>query len=276
MLSHQSLGLCSWSLHPKNPDDVLAGLAELGLKKVHIALDPMRCDIETWRFTGPRFWEAGVAMVCGMFGSIGEDYATPQRIRETGGVVPDEHWQQNRENIRNNIKLANTLDTPMISTHAGFIPEDEKDPQFIKMLDRIDDIAKMIEEITDEGWLLLETGQENADTLINFHEQLMQHNVGVNFDPANMILYDMGDPIEALERAMPYVKQVHIKDALPPKQKGEWGTEVPIGQGAVDWPAFIKVLKDNAYDGDLIIEREAGDDRMKDIKTAVEFISNLL
>jgi sugar phosphate isomerase/epimerase len=94
--------------------------------------------------------------------------------------------------------------------------------------------------------------------------------MGVNFDPANMILYDKGDPIEAVRVLAPWIKHVHIKDAIRTKTPGQWGAEVPWGDGQVNSGAFLKVLRKVGFAGVLAIEREAGDDRVGDIKLAVE------
>ena len=87
-----------------------------------------------------------------------------------------------------------------------------------------------------------------------------------------MILYDKGDPVDALRRLAPYVKQVHVKDALPTREPGTWGREVPAGEGAVDWPTFLEVAFALTPPVDFVIEREAGDDRIKDIVAARKLI----
>ena len=99
---------------------------------------------------------------------------------------------------------------------------------------------------------------------------------GVNFDPANMILYGMGDPVEALRALLPHVLQVHVKDATPTAEPGTWGAEVPAGTGAVDWPAFFAVLSGAGRPIDLMIEREAGGTRVADIATARELVQRHL
>jgi sugar phosphate isomerase/epimerase len=114
----------------------------------------------------------------------------------------------------------------------------------------------------------LETGQESAETLLAVLEELDVSTVGVNFDPANMLLYGMGDPVEALERLAHRVLQVHVKDALPTRMPGTWGSEVPAGEGAVDWGRFFDVLRAHALDVDLVIEREAGAQRVDDVRAA--------
>ena len=100
-------------------------------------------------------------------------------------------------------------------------------------------------------------------------------NVGVNFDPANLVLYGMGEPVEALRALGTHVRQVHVKDALPAKRPGEWGEEVPAGTGAVDWRAFFDVLSLQARAVDCVIEREAGSDRIADVTRAKELVERL-
>ena len=90
-----------------------------------------------------------------------------------------------------------------------------------------------------------------------------------------MILYSKGDPIEALKTLSPFLKQCHIKDATTTKELGTWGEEVIVGTGEVDWPAFFTSLQELGFEGDCCIEREAGDQRIIDIKTASEFVSKI-
>ena len=84
--------------------------------------------------------------------------------------------------------------------------------------------------------LAFETGQETADLLRQTLDDLKSPNLKVNFDPANMLLYDMGDPIRAVEILGPDIRSVHVKDARRPTTRGQWGEEVPLGQGEVDIP----------------------------------------
>src|SRR5688500_4834126 len=119
----------------------------------------------------------------------------------------------------------------------------------------------------------METGQERADELLTFLEDLRgagATNVFVNFDPANMILYGAGDPIAAVRTLGPHVRHVHVKDGTASSAPGrEWGAEVPFGTGEVDVKAFLSALKSVGYAGPLAIERAAGDDGMGDVKTAI-------
>jgi sugar phosphate isomerase/epimerase len=114
----------------------------------------------------------------------------------------------------------------------------------------------------------LETGQETAPELAELLHKLNHPNIGVNFDPANMILYDKGDPVQALRILAPWIRQVHLKDARRTQVPGTWGEEVPMGTGEVDWRAFFATFKQVIFNVYLAIEREQGSQRVQDIRTA--------
>jgi sugar phosphate isomerase/epimerase len=117
----------------------------------------------------------------------------------------------------------------------------------------------------------METGQEPAGELLEFLRDLGAANVFINFDPANMILYGAGDPIEAVQTLGKHIRHVHIKDGTASARPGrEWGEEVPFGTGQVGPEQFLAALKRIGYRGPLVIEREAGDQRAADVRTAIE------
>ena len=267
------LAVCSWSLQPETPEALVAHLREIGIPRVQLALDPLRENPDAWGKTAVLLDAEGIEIVSGMFGTIGEDYSSLDAIRESGGVVPDEHWDANWANIQAVASIAAGLGLKIVTFHAGFLPHEESDPGFAKLLGRITQIADVFDASCIE--LGFETGQETADTLRLFLEKLDRPSVGVNFDPANMLLYDKGDPIDALETLAPFLKQCHIKDATQTKEAGTWGAEVTVGTGKVDWPAFFATLAKLGYEGDCCIEREAGEQRVADIKTARKFVTQL-
>jgi sugar phosphate isomerase/epimerase len=268
------LAVCSWSLQPESPEALLAHLKTIGISKVQIALDPIRENPDTWGKYGELCSQSGISQVSGMMVTAGEDYSTMEAIKETGGVVPDATWPENLANFKENIVVANDLGLKLITFHAGFLPHEASDPAFAKLMNRIRQIGELFgENGIDLGF---ETGQETADTLKDFLDQLALPNVGVNFDPANMILYDKGDPIEALKVLAPYLKQCHIKDATSTTVPGQWGEEVQSGTGQVDWKDFFATLDQLGYEGTFAIEREAGEQRIEDILAAKNYVSSLL
>ena len=271
---HDRLAVCSWSLQPANPQELIARLESIGLPRVQLALDPLRELPEIWGNFPSLCAEHGVSVVSGMFGTIGEDYSTLESIRLTGGVVPDETWDENWRNIRQTADLAAQLGLALVGFHAGFLPHDKEDPEYQKLRERIARIAELF--ATKNIDLVFETGQETATALRDFLEDLGCPNAGVNFDPANMILYGKGDPIEAMRILGPWIKQIHIKDAVATRQPGTWGEEVAAGTGDVDWKAFFATLENIGYQGNFCIEREAGNQRAADILTAKRMIGSFL
>jgi L-ribulose-5-phosphate 3-epimerase len=134
-------------------------------------------------------------------------------------------------------------------------------------------LAKAGQLAADAGvTLAFETGQETADLLRQTLDELKAPNLKINFDPANMLLYDMGDPIRAVEILGPDIRSVHVKDARRTKVPGEWGEEVPLGEGEVNIPMFLHALERIGYAGPLIIEREVGDQsgRLRDVALGLE------
>lgn len=268
------LGVCSWSLEPESAEDLLDKLARTGLRRLQIALDPLR-ENPGRRWTGFADLAAGrgVISVSGMMGMIGEDYSTLESIRRTGGVVPDGTWPGNWRNIQANAELAGSLGLKLVTFHAGFLPHEASDPAFAELQSRVRQIADLF---AGRGMALgLETGQETADTMAAFLRALDHPNVGVNFDPANLILYGKDEPVAALRKLVSQVRQCHVKDAVRTKVPGTWGQEVPVGTGEVDWKGFFQVLDEGGFAGPLCIEREAGSDRVGDIRTAREYVERL-
>ena len=267
------LAVCSWSLQPTTPAELLDRLAEIGISRVQLALDPLRESPEVWGGIGGLCRERGITIISGMFGTLGEDYTTLETIRLTGGVVPDATWETNLTNITAASGIAAGLGLELVSFHAGFLPHEESDPDYHKLRGRMLDIAGIFDRLGIR--LVLETGQETAATLREFLDGLGCENVGVNFDPANMILYGKGDPIDAMRTLGPWIRQIHLKDAKAATVPGTWGEEVPAGTGEVDWTAFFATLDELGFAGDICIEREAGNQRTADILTAKQMVESL-
>jgi sugar phosphate isomerase/epimerase len=267
------IAVCSWSLQPRSPEDLVEKLSACGIQKVQLALEPLLNDPEIWSNCCATLANAGVEIISGMMGCVGEDYSTIQSIKETGGVMPDKTWPATLSNLTQAAPLARQLGLKLVTTHAGFIPHEPDSLEFGKGVGRIREAASAFAEYGVS--LALETGQEPAPVLVEFLKSVKRSDVGVNFDPANMLLYGSGEPIAALSQLMPFIRQVHIKDALPSGIPGTWGTEVPAGSGAVTWKAFFQTLDAAGFHGHFVIEREAGASRIPDIAVARDMILKL-
>ncbi len=260
------VGVCSWSLRPTSPEDLARKLEAVEVDAVQLALEPIRSGRWTFEETVVRVARLGVEVRSVMMEMAGEDYSSLESIRRTGGVRADEYWPANRRAAEENARLARRFGVDLVTFHAGFFPHERDDPERGSLIDRL---REVVDRFADEGVrVALETGQETAGTLLGVLEQLDRPDVGVNFDPANMILYGMGDPIGALETLAPCVRQAHVKDARRAAVSGAWGTEHRVGDGEVDWRRFLDVLNEDVGPVDLMIEREAGEDRIGDIQSA--------
>lgn len=264
------LGVCSWSLEPRSITDLVLKVRACGLTSVQLALRPLRTREFDPARTAAALAESGIAIASGMSSMQGEDYTTLETIRRTGGVRPDLQWKDNWNALKSDALNARALGITLVTFHAGFLPHERDDPERIELTERLRAIVDMF---ADHGVQVgFETGQETADTLLEFLEDLARAHAGVNFDPANMILYGMGDPVAALEKLVHRVKQIHIKDARKTTRAGEWGSEVVVGTGEVNWPRFLGLLATEAPSIDLMIEREAGSNRVTDIVAARDLV----
>lgn len=264
------VGVCSWSLLPTGPGDLVDKVRDVGVRYIQLALDPIRLGVWDEDETIDALGHAGIEVLSGMIGMKDEDYSSLESIRRTGGVRLTENWEENLATSWRSAKLASRLGLSLVTFHAGYLPADESHPERTVLIERVRAVADCFAaEGIDVG---LETGQEDAPTMLSVLQQIERPRVGVNFDPANMILYGNGNPEEALTTLAPYVKQLHVKDAKPATQRGHWGTETVAGAGAVVWSDLLERVERIEPAIDFVIEREGGDKRVKDVKAALRLL----
>lgn len=271
-----AVGVCSWSLKVRSIPELRQALAHVGTRVVQIACgDPQHA---TWE-EGDRFPEvigaANLELTGAMIGFAGEDYTTPQSIKQTGGFGNLATRAERLERLQWALDRTRALGLRDLSLHAGFLPErgDPARHSFLATLARVGELAG-----ASGVSVAFETGQETAQLLRETLDELQCPHLGVNFDPANMLLYDTGDPVEAVQTLAPHIRSVHAKDAVRPTTPGAWGQEMPLGQGAVNIPRFVRALKAIGYRGPLCVEREAGASgrHLAEIATAVTYLRRCL
>ncbi|MGP1273544.1 MAG: sugar phosphate isomerase/epimerase family protein [Phycisphaerales bacterium] len=267
------VGVCSWSLRASGPSDLVASVRACGLGRVQLALEPIRSRSWSLDETVESLAGAAIEVMSGMFEPALEDYSSLESIRRTGGLRPDETWEENLARAEACAEIASAIELELVTFHAGFIPHDQQDAERAALIDRVRRIADIF---AGRGVrIALETGQETAETLAAMMPTLERESIGINFDPANMILYGMGDPVTAVETLAPWIVQAHLKDAMPTIEPGEWGSEVPVGSGAVDWESFGRHLRSLPAIVPVVFEREAGDQRVPDICQGIAALSML-
>lgn len=202
-----------------------------------------------------RLGELGIRLTAVFGGFEGESYADIPTVARTVGLVPPATRAARLAEMKEIADFAKQLDCSVVALHLGFVPHDRNVALYREVLDVTHDLC---DHCRGNGQALhLETGQEPAGALVQFIEDVERDNLFVNFDPANMILYGVGNPIEALEAIGRYVRSVHCKDAKWAARPGEeWGQEVPLGEGDVGFETYLRTLDRLGYTGPLTIERE--------------------
>lgn len=271
-----TIGVCSWSLQVTSVPELKHFMDRLGIDVVQIACgDPHHASWNEGDAMPAAARAAGFRMSGSMLGFPGEDYTTPQTIEKTGGFGDPATRAKRIEQFQWGLRRTAELGLTDIMLHAGFIPEvgDPARKAFLDTLASVSDLARRA-GIT----VAFETGQESATLLRRTLDDLRCDNLKVNFDPANMLLYDKDDPLRVLDLLAPDIRSVHLKDANRPKVKGTWGEEVPLGQGQTGTREFVTALKRIGYRGPLCIEREVGsqEDRFRDIEHGVRFLRSCL
>ncbi len=233
---------------------------ELGVPTVHLhAPEKATRTAENAEKFLAKLKELGITISVVFGGFEGESYADIPTVKKTIGLVPPETRAERTREMKEIADFARLLGVDVVALHLGFVPHDRNDSLRAEV---VEVTRQICDHCRSNGQRLhLETGQETADTLLEFLEDVDRDNLFINFDPANMILYGCGEPIEALRKVGKHVRSVHCKDATWSDQPGEtWGAEVPLGEGAVGFENFLATLNDIGYDGPLTIEREIPQD----------------
>ena len=269
-----SLGVIT-SLNDK-PEELFAPIRDLGLTTCQLCswqpMEQSRALIERARAAAE---QAGIAITsfwCGYSGRVAWDYVDgPSTI----GLVPASTRAMRVAELQRGAEIAHWLGTPDMATHVGFLPLNAKDPDYLGTVDAL----KAITDTAGEYGITFnfETGQETPMVLRRCIQDVGNPNLGVNLDPANLLLYGNGNPLDALDIFGAYVRGVHAKDGEYPTDGYHLGEEKPLGEGRVNFPALVGKLKSLGYTGALTIEREiSGPKQIEDIQRAIALLTPLL
>lgn len=213
------------------------------------------------------------------------------------GDLGEGFWKKERnpeliERSKRILDLAKDLETNIVTTHIGPIPTDENNERYKIMQEACFELSSYADSI--DAHFAIETGPEKSDVLKKFLDTLGSKGVAVNLDPANLAMVPCDDPVQAVYNLKDYIVHTHAKDGVnnyfvDPEivygvrkfdektiNQGDSFTEVPLGTGSVDFPKYLKALEEVGYKGFLTIEREVGEDPSKDIKTAYDFLKEII
>lgn len=262
------IALVFWA--ESQPTGQLQELKSYGLRACQFGI-PSEFDCTTSADVWKKAFESeGVYVTSAVCAFAGEDYANLEQVHKTVGFTAPGFAGARIDRTKQVSVFASALGLTALSCHIGFIPDDCESPLYTELLT----IARELCDVcASHGQaFVLETGQESAPTLLRFLNDVQRPNIKVNFDPANMVLYGSGDPLQALALLQEHVLSVHCKDGLPPSYAGKLGQEVALGEGKVDFPGFLALLKQMNYRGLLAIEREEPNavKRAEDIRLGIE------
>ncbi len=241
--------LCAWKIDELT--DKMAERVKTACKKYDVAISSFWCG-----WSGPAIWDF---------------YEGPLTL----GLVPAEYRFKRCSDLMRGSDFAKKIGVENVATHVGFLPEVPNTEQYHAVVCAIRTVAEYCKN--NGQYFLFETGQETPVTLRRTIEDVGTGNLGINLDPANLIMYGKANPIDALDVFGEFVKDVHAKDGCYPTGGKYLGAEMPIGEGKVNFPAFVAKLKEVGYDGTLTIEREiSGEQQMKDIIKSKGLLEELI
>lgn len=261
------VGLVFWA--EQSPESHLRELDSFGISSAQLGIPPsLNCEtaLDDWK-TCLDLADVSITSVACSYS--GEDYSSLKTIHETVGFTAERYRSERIARTKAVSAFAGALGLNGLSCHLGFIPSD---PSAI-LYKELCDLTRLICDSCGERNqnFVLETGQESADTLLQFIRSVDRSNLKVNFDPANMVIYQSGEPVAALRALGDFVISVHCKDAFSPAGTNLLGVECAIGDGDVDFPNFLQTLQQIGYQGALNIEREepVRGKRIADIHTGI-------
>ena len=231
----------------------------------HDMAERVKAVMDRYGITITAFW-------CGWEGPRDWNFYEGQ---STLGLIPEAYRFERMQMLMEGSDFAKELGVTDVATHVGYMPENPCDSKYHDVIACLKSLVKYFKG--NGQYFLFETGQETPVTLKRAIQDIGCDNVGINLDPANLIMYGKANPVDALDVFGEYVRGVHGKDGLYPTNGRELGPEVPLGQGKVNYPALIEGLKRCGYDGDITIEREiSGEEQKKDIIMAKELLDSLI
>ena len=258
-----------------SPEEIVESVRSLGVScgqlGVHGDAQLSESYARAWRSALER---SGLRVVTAFTGFRGESYASIPICAQTVGYVPRATREERERRTYEVADFARKLGIPGLATHIGCLPHDPSDPDYVEVLELV---RRVCDRCAGNGQTFaLETGQEPATALLGFLHAADRPNLGINFDPANMILYGSGEPMAALDALKDHVITVHCKDGTWPDTPGEWGAETPLGEGDVGMGRYVAALQGIGYRGPLTIEREiVGEAQREDIRHAIDLLNGL-
>lgn len=184
-----------------------------------------------------------------------------------GGFAGEEGLEERIDKTRQALDLSRDLGVPIVTTHVGVVPGDEKEARLKMMREALAEVGDHALKVGSV--LASETGLESGKDLADFLKSLHNEGIRVNYDPGNLLVSGF-DEVQGVRDLGDYIVHTHAKDGVRTAEGR--GEEVPLGAGGVRWEEYLAALEEVGYQGFFTIEREVGDDPAKDISDAIAFL----
>ena len=264
------IAVCSWTLRPSGPRDLAERLEHIHIAATQVNLTQIVDDPQEWGDAIDILRNSHVWVISGMMRLAGE-VSRFNSTQPPGGLLSDVNWFANRSHAEKIARVADRAGIGLVTTHIGSIPADSSGPEWAKLVDRLGAIAEIFSHYGIQ--LAIGTGDAGGEEIAHLLADLNVPSVGVNFDPAAIVMSGQTDPIPALRRLAHLVRQCHVRDALPPNGPGRPGREAAVGHGIIDWDAFFAVATAVRPPVQFVIERDPRLVREQDIETARDLIA---
>jgi sugar phosphate isomerase/epimerase len=280
------VGVCGWCIDRHDVRRSIEVAQELGFPAIQVGffsraatLTFAQAPASSMPSTGSKLPVAPKAPATRPVGAFvafeGEDYSSIARIAETGGLMPDDPYQERLAAMADVVEVAARNGCPSVALHAGTISPDRTSRGFTKLAERV---RSACDVCTGRGVrLLLETGRESAETLLAFIAAVDRPNLGVNFDTGNFTVYGTDDPVAAVTKLKGRIELVHVKDAFASASPGrEYGTPAPLGQGDVNVARVLSKLRATGYRGPLLLEVDTRATGVETLRNATAYLRTML
>lgn len=276
MISSGQIGVCGWCIDRL---DVVRGIeiaaTELKISTLQIGF----FGDEALQRADAKIIEAaltthGVSLAGSFLAFSGEDYTSIKSIGKTGGFMHDDLFEHRLDLLKEAAVLTAELGAPVLAIHAGTIPQQRSSLIYPVLRDRVGQAADVVGPFGVR--LLLETGREPIDTLVEFIDQVDRSNIGISFDPGNLVIYGTDDPVRSIPKLKGRIGIVHLKDAVRSDQPGvAFGQPAPLGMGDVQIPRVLSKLRIAGYDGPLLLEVRSQRQDRSDLKEAISYMRSM-
>lgn len=249
---------------------------ELGFTSCQLVYKPEKYVLDDAKYIRKMAHQEGIeisAQFCGYYDNdtIWDNYYGYL----TSGLNADAYRTSRLNYLRQAVPFVQALGISDMVVHAGFIPNNPFSTEYASMKMTIELLARECEK--HQVNILFETGPESPVVLLRLIKDIGRENLYINLDPANLLMYGYGNPVDAVATFGKYVRNVHGKDGMPPTDPVVLGKETPVGEGRVDFYAMFRALKALGYDRFITIEREiVGEKQTEDILKAKRYFEIML